>query len=438
MTSEGRTGIRGEIKGPGGKGPGLKRALRALKHREFAIFWSGALASNTGTWIQNMTVPYVLYQITESAFWVGFATFAQFVPQMVLGPLGGSIADRSDRRKVLIITQAAMAVAAFALWGAWVLEFRQLPVILGLLTLSGTIGGLNIPSWQAFVNDLVPLDDLISAITLNSVQFNASRAIGPAIAGMILAWAGPGWAFMANGLSFLFVLGALAVVKPRPTRPKASPRMAVMKGFAEAIRYSRTQPGILIGMAIAVLVASLGNPVQQFTVVFAVSEFDVGALGLAMLNVTLGIGAVAAFFAVSGWDDRLSRATMTRWSMLVYALAIISFAVSPNFETALVSLMFVGGGFLAVISISNTSLQIIVADHIRGRVMALRIMAFSGSYPLGALIQGWVADRIGVRMTVGGAGTILLLFTLVVTRNANWLPRLDDPHDESEPVPAQR
>ena len=112
MTSEGRTGIRGEIKGPGGKGPGLKRALRALKHREFAIFWSGALASNTGTWIQNMTVPYVLYQITESAFWVGFATFAQFVPQMVLGPLGGSIADRSDRRKVLIITQAAMAVAA--------------------------------------------------------------------------------------------------------------------------------------------------------------------------------------------------------------------------------------------------------------------------------------------------------------------------------------
>lgn len=415
---------------------GLRRALRAFRNRDFTVFWCGALASNIGSWVQNMAVPFVLYEITESAFWVGFATFAQFAPQMMLGPIGGSVADRADRRRVLMITQALMAVTAVLLWAAWASGLHQLPVILGLVTLTGVINGVNIPSWQAFVNDLLPMEDMISGITLNSLQFNASRAVGPAIAGIVLATAGPGVAFLVNGMSYVFVILALAAVRTRQVRAAHTGSGGILKRFMQAIRYSRNQPGIRAGVIVAILVGSLGNPVQSFTVVFAKSEFHVGPLGLAMLNVTLGIGAVIAFFAVSGWDHVASRGTMVRWALLVYGSAIVAFALSPHIVVGMIALVFVGGGFLAVISITNTAIQVIVADHIRGRVMAFRIMAFSGSFPIGALIQGLIADAIGVRATIGIAGSALLLATLLLSRDRGRLDHLDDPHDDSPPDPA--
>jgi MFS family permease len=410
--------------------------VRAFRNRDFAVFWSGALASNIGSWVQNMAVPYVLYEITQSAFWVGFATFAQFAPQMLLGPLGGSIADKADRRRVLMTTQALMAVTAFLLWAAWALGLHELPLILGLVTLSGVINGVNIPSWQAFVNDLLPMEDMISGITLNSLQFNASRAIGPAIAGVILATAGPGLAFLANGMSFVFVLVALALVRARPPRPPKTKRGGVLKRFAQAIRYTRRQRGISTGIIVAMLIGSLGNPVQSFTVVFAASEYHVGPIGLALLNVTLGVGAVGAFFAVSGWDHVATRGTMVRWALIVYGTAIVSFSLAPSIVLGMIALAFVGGGFLAVISITNTAVQVIVADHVRGRVMAFRVMAFSGSFPIGALIQGWVADQIGVRATICAAGTTLLLATWWLSVDKTRLASLDDPHDETPPDPA--
>ena len=166
--------------------------------------------------MQNLAVPYVLYEVTESAFWVGLATFTQFLPAMVLGPLAGSIADRFDRRRVLLVTQSLMAAAALALWAAWASGVRSAGWILALVTLAGIFGGINIPSWQAFINDLTPREDLLSAVTLNSLQFNAARALGPGIAGVLLATFGPSWAFLVNAVSFGFVLLALLLVRTRP------------------------------------------------------------------------------------------------------------------------------------------------------------------------------------------------------------------------------
>lgn len=413
---------------------GMRHALRAFRHRDFAIFWTGALFSNTGSWVQNLTIPYVFYQLTGSAFWVGFATFAQFVPAMVLGPMAGSIADRFDRRRVLLITQSAMALAALSLWVAWASGVRSLGVILALVSLAGVLAGLNIPSWQAFVNDLVPRDDLLSAVTLNSLQFNASRAFGPAIAGVLLATVGPSLAFLVNGMSFVFVLVALALVRTRPPTRTTPLSGGFLRQFGRAVRYTRTQPGIVIGMVVAVLVGALGNPIQQFTVVFAADEFEVGPLGLAFLNVAIGLGAVLAFFLVSGWDNVVTKAAMVRWSLLAYGAAVVAFALAPNYALGLAALVVVGGGFLAVISTTNTAVQTIVADHIRGRVMAFRIMAFTGAYPLGALLQGWIADQVGARVTVAGAGLVLLVAGLVLASRPALLGHLDDPHDESEPV----
>lgn len=427
--------------GPAGQGAaavppqGLRHSVRAFRHRDFAIFWSGALASNTGSWVQNLTVPYVLYEITRSATWVGAATFAQFIPAMLLGPLAGSIADRYDRRRVLLLTQSLMAAAALALWAAWALGVRDVGAILGLVMVSGVIAGINIPSWQSFVNDMVPREDLLSAVTLNSLQFNAARAIGPAIAGLLLHSFGPSWAFLVNGLSFVFVLVALLLVRTRPPRRATPLSGGFWRQFTRAVRYTRTQPGILVGMTAAILIGALGNPIQQFTVILAEDEFRVDELGLGLLNVALGLGAVLVAPVVSGWDQVLSRATIVRIALPVYGLAVIAVALAPAFWVALVALVVVGAGFLAVISTTNTAVQVIVADRVRGRVMAFRIMAFTGAYPLGALVQGAIADQVGTRPTIAGAGAVLVgagLYLGVLRRPL--LARLDDPHDDSMPA----
>lgn len=408
---------------------GLRHAGRAFRHRDFTIFWLGALASNTGSWVQNLAVPYVLYQVTESAFWVGLATFTQFVPVMLLGPLAGSIADRFDRRRVLLVTQTLMAVAALALWLAWASGVRSPVAILALVAVAGIFAGVNIPSWQSFVNDLVPRDDLLSAVPLNSLQFNAARALGPGIAGILLASLGPSWAFFLNGVSFVFVLVALLLVRNRQVALETALTGGFLRQFRRAMRYTRQQPGILIGILVAVLVGALGNPVFQFTVIFAAEIYDVGPLGLSLLNVSLGLGAVLAAPLVSGWG--VTRATLVRWGLLAYGVAIIAFAVAPVYVVGLLALVVVGGGFLVVISSTNTSVQVIVADHMRGRVMALRIMAFTGAYPIGALLQGSLSEVIGARETVGGAGTILVVAGLILASRPALLGRLDDPHDEA-------
>jgi MFS family permease len=410
-------------------GRGIRHAARAFHHRDFTVFWLGALASNTGSWVQNIAVPIVIYRVTHSASWVGFATFSQFVPVMLLGPMAGSIADRFDRRKVLLTTQALMALGALALWLAWSNGIRSPWAILGLVAVSGVFAGINIPSWQAFVNDLVPRDDLLSAVTLNSLQFNAARALGPGIGGILVETLGPGWAFFINGVSFLCVLLALALVRNRQVALEAPLTGGVIRQFRRAVRYTRGQPGIFIGIVVAVLVGALGNPIFQFTVIFSEEVWHVGAIQLSLLNVALGVGAVASAPLVSGWD--LPRATLVRLGLFVYGGSILAFALAPGYLVGLVASLVVGGGFLVVISATNTSVQVIVADHMRGRVMAFRIMAFTGAYPIGALIQGWLSDAIGPRQTVGGAGALLVVAGVVLASRPKWLYRLDDPHDEA-------
>lgn len=408
---------------------GLRHAVRAFRHRDFAVFWTGALASNTGTWVQNLTVPYVVYQLTGSALWVGSATFMQFLPVMLLGPLAGSIADRFNRRRVLLTTQAFMAVGGFALWTAWVAGTRSPGVLVALVAVSGVFAGLNIPSWQSFVHDLVPREDLLSAVTLNSLQFHAARALGPGVAGGLLATLGPGWAFFINGVSFAFVIGALLLVRTRQAARTVALAGGFLRQFRRALTYTRHQPGILTGIVIAVLVAALGNPIFQFTVIFAADIFVVGPVGLGLLNLALGLGAVLAAPLVSGWDNLWSRATLARWSLLTYGVAVIAFAVAPGYVMGLLALVVAGGGFLAVISTTNTAVQVIVADDMRGRVMALRVMSFTGAYPLGALAQGALSDIVGPRITVAVAGSVLLAAAVWLGFRSRALDHLDDPHD---------
>lgn len=409
---------------------GFRYGMRAFRHRDFQIFFVGALASNSGNWLQNLAVPYVLFQLTGKSLWVGLAGFAQFIPSFALGPLGGSLADRLDRRVILLISQALMAVAAMMLWGAWVLHWRNPYLLLAITALTGVFSGLMIPSWQAFVPSLVPKTDLASAITLNSTQFNASRAVGPALAGLLLAVAGPGLAFLLNGISFITVLAALWVIRPMQAEVRSTrPRARVTTEFRAALRYINQRSGLRLGILSALLIAFFGNPVTQFTVVFAGQVYHKGAGVVGVLAAALGIGAVLAAPLISIWDGTVPRGTVVRWGLPGYAVCIIAFGLAPNWELGLAALVLTGVGFLAVIATTNTAMQIIVADHMRGRVLSARVMGFTLAYPLGSLAQGALADIWGPQATVVGAGCLLLAASLFLATKPALLANLDQIDD---------
>lgn len=406
--------------------------FRAFRHRDYTVFWLGALVSNVGSWLQNLTVPFVVFEITGSAWWVGAATAAQFGPGFFASPWGGHLADTRERRTLLLVLQSLMAAAALGLWAVWTAGSPSLVAVLGLVALMGLLWGLTLPSWQAFVNDLVPREDLVSAVSLNSLQFNAARSVGPAVAGLVIASLGPGWAFALNAASFGAAVLAVTLVRTRShVDGRAAQERGILAGFVEAVRYLPGQPGILMVIVLVTVLGVIGTPVFGFTVVFAGSVYDVGALQVGLLNAALGVGAVLAVPTVvrSTSHGGLSRTLLA--GLLAMGLGILGFGVAPGFVTGLLCLVVVGFGFLATISSGNTALQLIVAQRLRGRVMAVRLMAYMLSVSVGALVLGAVSDRIGPRLTMVLSGALLVLVCglLVTPRGRRSLRRVDDPQD---------
>ena len=216
--------------------PSTRRSTAALRHRDFALFWGSSLVSNSGTWLQNVAVPFVLFRLTHSAAWVGFGTFAQFAPGVLLAPVAGSLADRFPRRSVLLVNQTLLGLVALALWVEWVAGWTSPWTITATVAVSGTIASIGIASWQAFVSELVPREDLLNAVVLNSTQFNAARAIGPAIGGVVLGSLGAGWAFLLNGLSYGVVVAANSAKTLGRPRPSAGGAMRGSRMRASAPR----------------------------------------------------------------------------------------------------------------------------------------------------------------------------------------------------------
>ena len=405
--------------------PGLRSAVAAFHYRNFALFWTGALVSNTGGWVQNVTVPYVVYQLTGSPTWVGFAAFSLLFSASVLGPVGGTLADRFHRRSVLLVMQSAQAAVAFALWGVWSAGVRSPGVIVALAATSGIFAGLLIGSWQAFVSELVPREALLNAVTLNSAQFNAARAFGPAIGGVVLAWVGPGWAFFVNGVSFVAVIGALLAMRVPRLAEKQTGRMRVLADLGETVRYVRASPGISTCVTVVAALGFFGSPVFQLVVVFAEDVFEVGEGAFGLLSAALGIGAILGTPLVAGWGTTLSRQRLVAAAMVGYGAALILFALAPVYALGFVALLGAGAGYLAIASSLNTTIQLQVVEHMRGKVLAFYVLGITLAAPLGSLLQGFLAEVIGPRVTVAGAG-VAFLAVLVLLRMAGSLAYLDD------------
>ncbi len=411
---------------------GFRHGFRALRHRDFALFWASSIATSSGTWMQNLAVPWVLYQITGSAFWVGLAAAAQSIPFVLASPLGGVVADRFAPRRVLLVTQAGLALAASAQLVNWEWGWHEPWLILAIVVLTGLLNGLNQPSWQSMVNQLVPRDDLRSAITLNSMQFNLAKAIGPGLAGLLLATWGPGAAFAANVACVLVVVGTLAVLTT-PLTPQGVERVPALRGLTGAAAYVARHPGLRNAVAVSALVGLLGYPVFTFTIVLAQEAWQAGSGAVGALNTCLGLGAVAMGPVLAGWERFLPRGAVVRVAMPVYGLSVVAFGCAGGLEVALVVLVVTGAAFFATSNSAHASAQMIVADPMRGRVLALKLMTYQVAVSVGAAVQGAVADVVGARAVLVGAGVALVLagVVLAVLPRRVGLSRLDDPQDAS-------
>ncbi len=419
--------------GPMPAKPGLRDALVAFRYRNFTLFWVGALLSNTGTWVQNVTIPFVIFQITGSPGWVGVTSFLQFLPIVIMSPLGGSLADRFDRRMVLLVAQVAQVVVALLLWAAWVTDHHSIAVIIVLVGISGLITGINIPSWQAFVSELVPREVLLNAVTLNSTQFNASRFFGPAIGGLVLAYLGVAWAFLINAVSFGAVIAALLLISlPTFVAKVTADRPSVWAQFKDSVTYSRARPGIIACFVAVVALGGLGSPMVQLFIVFARDVFHVDDVAYGVLGAALGLGAIIAAPFIAGPGSGWRRSRLVEVSMFAYGIAVVSFGLAPVFPVAVLALLVAGAGYLALASTLNTTIQLQVDEAMRGKVLSVYILLLTAALPIGSLIQGGIAQVAGPRVAVAGFGVLFLGVTAWLRFGSGLLVSVDDERDSRD------
>lgn len=413
--------------GPPDDVAGRTGATAAFAYPNFTRFWVGALLSNSGTWVQNVTILYLVKQLTDSALWLGLIGFLQFIPIAAMGPLGGALADRFHRRSVLLVTQEAQAVLALALWGAWVTDHQSLGVLVSLVMLGALVTGINIPSWQAFVSELVPRHTLLNAVTLNSAQFNAARLVGPAVGGLVLAAFGASWAFLINAVSYVAVIGALLLIRvPRLVKSGSITARGMFGGFVESMRYSRHRPGIFACFIVVVALGGLGSPMSVLFPIFASDVFHVREVGYGWLVAAAGVGSVIAAPLIAGRGSSVPRGRLVQVAMITYGAAVVAFAVSPLYASAWAALLVTGAGYLAIASTLNTTIQIQVDEAMRGKVIALYIMLLTVAMPVGSLLQGLVAQVIGPRAAVAGFGLAFLGVYAWLKLATGYLPHLDD------------
>jgi MFS family permease len=387
-----------------GAGSRWQVAWRALRHRNFQLFFSGQLISLVGTWMQSVAQSWLVYRLTGSALLLGSVGFASQIPVFLFAPLGGITADRVNRRHVVIATQVAAMVLAFIL-AALTLSHaidHRVWLIFVLAALLGVVNAFDIPGRQSFLVDMVGKEDLMNAIALNSSMFNGARVIGPAIAGILVAKIGEGWCFFANAVSYIAVIiGLLMMNVHSPARASmASPFEHMMEGFRFV---NRTAP-IRALLLLLGIVSLVGMPYVVLMPIFADQILHGGARGLGILMGATGVGALLGALTLAFREGVKGLGRWVAWCSAGFGASLIVFALSHNFWVSVILLLPVGYTIMLQMASSNTLIQVMVPDALRGRVMAVYSMMFMGMAPIGALLGGALADRLGAQTTVAIGG----------------------------------
>ncbi|MGE0879342.1 MAG: MFS transporter [Acidimicrobiia bacterium] len=398
---------------PGGR-------LGALRSRDFSLFFGAALLSNIGTWMQAITVPAVLFAQTGQAKWLGYATFAQLGPGIVIGPYASVAADRFQRRKVVLVSQAFQGIGALGLWVMWVTHTSsaaRILILLALIGLSGAIGG---PSWQSLVPLLAPPEDLLSAVRLNAMQFSGSRAIGPAIGGLVYANFGPSWAFFVNGLSYVLVVAAMAVVRPRP-QPLHSGEKHVLRDFADGLRYIRRTKAlqyVILGLIVSVFFAAT---LPQLAAAFATDMFHVSRTKYGLLVTAYGLGSLLALVVLTAIGDVLARSHQAVAGFVISLVGFGLLAVAHGYGMGVLGFFVAGVGFLTVGNALQLAMQVRVSEQYRGRVGGIYLITFQGTLPLGVLALGALSDRVGLREMLVVSSIVFTVYVVLLLVRSNML-----------------
>jgi MFS family permease len=366
--------------------------VRALRNPDFRLFWSGNFLSNIGTWMQNVAQGWLVLSLTNSAFWLGVVGFAGSIPFLLFTLFGGVIADRVNKRRLLLVTQSVMMLLAFALAAlSWLKIITVWEVVL-LAFLNGMAMAMNAPSYQALVPRLVPREDLTNAIALNSAQFNMSRILGPTLGGYAMAMVGMAGNFFLNGLSFLAVLWALARI--RYPEQERSHYPGLFLSLREGFSYVRRNPQMRVLVWMTGAASFFGIPFLTFIPYFARMELHVGESGLGWLMAASGLGAVLGAVTVAALGTLRHRGTVVTAGGVVFFSAIIAFCYSHSFVISQCLLLVEGYSGILMISSFNVAIQHLASDHMRGRVMSIYATGFLGLPPLGALLAGEMSRHI--------------------------------------------
>ncbi len=381
--------------------------VRALRHRNFQLFFSGQLISLIGTWMQSVAQSWLVYRLTGSALLLGAVGFASQIPVFLFAPLGGITADRVNRRYIVIATQNAAMVLAFILAALTLSHRVQVWHIFVLASLLGVVNAFDIPGRQSFLVEMVGREDLMNAIALNSSMFNGARVIGPAIAGILVAKIGEGWCFFGNAVSYIAVIIGLLLMRVQsPVRAAmTSPLEHMMEGFRFV---ERTAP-IKALLLLLGLVSLVGMPYVVLMPIFADQILHGGARGLGILMGATGVGALFGALTLAFREGVKGLGRWVAWCCAGFGASLVVFALSHTFWVSVLLLLPVGYAMMLQMACSNTLIQVMVPDALRGRVMAVYSMMFMGMAPIGALLGGVLADRLGAPHTVAIGGLACLL-----------------------------
>ncbi len=392
----------------------LASTLHPLSEKNFSIFWIGSFLSSIGFWIQTVGQGWQVLQLTQSALLLGLVTLAATVPNLIFSLFGGVLVDRWDRRTVLFCTQAVYMTTALLLGVLTTLHLIVVWEILVAALVNGVVSAIGLPAWQTFVTDLVPSKELRQGVALDFMQFNLSRAVGPALGGISVGLVGIAGSYYLNSVSYIAVLLSLLLVHAEHKQLVAK-RQSVWQGLGEGIAYVRQHLALQLALLLQFLLAFLVFPFATLLPIFAANIFHVGAEGLGVLNAVTGIGALTGALLFLLMSHRLQR---TLRLMIILCMiggsACVAFAFAYNIMLALPALVVLGVCSVLPLVVTNTAIQMMTPDGMRGRILSIRILITFGLAPFGNLLVGWVAQNIGAQMTLALSGGLCLLVTAMI------------------------
>lgn len=393
--------------------------FRALQHRNFQLFFGGQLISLIGTWMDTVAEAWLVYRLTGSSLLLGTVAFAGQIPVFLLAPIGGMAADRLNRRSIVVATQTASMILAGILAALTISGRVKVWEVVLLAALMGVVNAFDIPARQAFLVEMVGREDLMNAIALNSSMFNGARVIGPAIAGILVASIGEGWCFFANSVSYIAVIAGLLLMKINRRSPEAV--ASVLEHIAEGFYFVRQTKPIFALLLLLGLVSLVAMPYSVLMPVFAARILHGNARTLGVLMGATGVGALTGALILASRTGLKGLSKWVAFSCTGFGAALILFSFSHWYLVSAALLVPVGLFMMVQMASSNTLIQAMVPDRLRGRTMAVYSMMFMGMAPLGSLLAGELGSRIGAPWTLALGGTGAVIGGIVFARQ---LPKL--------------